>query len=354
MDLQRFFRSDLSQLSAYSVKEDQHRIKLDANESPFDLPTPIRQKIEVELSNLTFQRYPAAAAQELRKTLATYLELPPDWILVGNGSDELLFYLVQIFDRQYSAVLYPTPTFSMYEIFAQTAGIPAFGLPLDENFDLNTKVWRYQLDQKQKNLVFFSYPNNPTGNLFNSQVIGQILHRSDTLVVLDEAYYEFSGQTFLNKISLNENLVITRTFSKAYGLASLRCGYLIAHPNIINEINKIRLPYNLNQFTQACVTVVLQHQKVIASKIALLQYERQIVYKALEEMEGVYPFPTSANFILFRTQRPADQVYSLLLDQGILIRTFRQKDSLINCLRVTIGTDKQNHQFLSALRSVLS
>ena len=354
MDLQHFFRSDLAKLSPYSVKKNQPRIKLDANESPFDLPTSIRQEIQEKLSKLRFHLYPEPTADELRQSLSTYLGLPTDWIVVGNGSDELLSYLVQAFSREHSAVLYPTPTFSMYGILAQIAGISAFGIPLDDNFDLDAEIWQRQLNQKKQNLVFFSYPNNPTGNLFNTKVIDQILERPNTLVVLDEAYYEFSGRTFLDKISSNKNLIITRTFSKAYGLASLRCGYLIAHPDIINQVNKIRLPYNLNQFTQVCISSMLKQREMITSKIALLQHERGIVYEALKNMEGVYPFPTNANFILFRTQSSSSRVHASLLDKGVLIRSFEQKKPLINCLRVTVGTDKQNRQFLSNLAITLS
>ena len=354
MDLRRFFRSDLAKLSPYSVKKNRPRIKLDANESPFDLPVVIRQEIQEKLSRLTFHLYPEPTADELRSSLATYLGLPADWIVIGNGSDELLSYLVQVFSREHSSIFYPTPTFSMYGILAQIAGVSAFGIPLDNNFDLDAEIWQHQLNQKRQNLIFLSYPNNPTGNLFNTKVIDQILEQPNTLVVLDEAYYEFSGRTFLDKIGSNKNLIITRTFSKAYGLASLRCGYLIAHPDIINQINKVRLPYNLNQFTQVCVSSVLQQREMITSKIAMLQYERGIVYEALKNMEGVDPFPTDANFILFRTQSSSSRVHASLLDKGILIRSFEQKEPLIDCLRVTVGTDKQNHEFLSNLAITLS
>jgi histidinol-phosphate aminotransferase len=353
MDLQHLFRPDLKDLTAYQVNAVSHQIKLDANESPFDLPDPIRQQISDTISKLSFHHYPDTTADQLRGTLARYLNVPEDWLVIGNGSDELLAYLAQIFGRQKAAVLFPTPTFSMYRIFAQTAGIPTIGLPLNDSFDLNASLWQQTLDRQQRNLVFFAYPNNPTGNLYDAGVVGDILSRRDTLVVMDEAYYEFSGQTFLEQFTDHKNLVITRTFSKAYGLASLRCGYLVAHPDLINEINKIRLPYNLNQFTQICATIALQHRDLIASAVAAILRGREQIYESLGKIDGIHPFPTEANFVLFRTQKPADLVHTSLIDQGILIRHFGASGPLANCLRVTIGTDSQNQRFLPAIRQAL-
>jgi len=353
MDLQHLFRPDLKDLTAYQVNAVSHQIKLDANESPFDLPDPIRQQIGDTISKLSFHHYPDTTADQLRGTLARYLNVPEDWLVIGNGSDELLAYLAQIFGRQKAAVLFPTPTFSMYRIFAQTAGIPTIGLPLNDSFDLNASLWQQTLDRQQRNLVFFAYPNNPTGNLYDAGVVGDILSRRDTLVVMDEAYYEFSGQTFLEQFTDHKNLVITRTFSKAYGLASLRCGYLVAHPDLINEINKIRLPYNLNQFTQICATIALQHRDLIASAVAAIRRGREQIYESLGKIDGIHPFPTEANFVLFRTQKPADLVHTSLIDQGILIRHFGSSGPLANCLRVTIGTDSQNQRFLPAIRQAL-
>ena len=357
MNLRQFLRPDLSDLKPYHVDQPPHRIKLDANESPFDLPTEIREEIANEMKNLQFQRYPDPSSDVLRTELSEYLGVDKSQIIVGNGSDELIGYFTQAFGRADACVSFPTPTFAMYHILARIAGLNAVGLPLDEQFDLNAEAWQSHLDANRLNLVFLSYPNNPTSNTFSAEVIRQMLSRSDTLVVLDEAYYEFSGKTFIGELNRYSNLIITRTFSKAYGLAGLRIGYLIAHPEIIHEINKVRLPYNLNRFSQMAAMLLLKHHvrqaptSRFSLQIQLILKERERVYSALRTMEGIYPFPTDANFILFRTESPADRSFQHLLDLGILVRNLSRPGPLHNCLRVTIGTPAANTKFLEALAS---
>ena len=357
MDLRQFLRQDLSDLKPYHVDQPPHQIKLDANESPFDLPTEIREELANEMRNLQFQRYPDPSSDALRTELSEYLGVDKNQIIVGNGSDELISYFILAFGRADACVSFPTPTFAMYHILARIAGLNAIQLPLDEQFNLNADAWQSHLDANRLNLVFISYPNNPTSNTFSAEVIHQILSRSDTLVVLDEAYYEFSGKTFIGELNRYSNLIITRTFSKAYGLAGLRIGYLIAHPEIINEINKIRLPYNLNRFSQMAAMLLLRHhaQQAHTSRfslqIQLILKERERVYNALRTMESVYPFPTDANFILFRTESPAERWFQHLLDWGILVRNLSRPGPLHNCLRVTIGTPAANTKFLETLAS---
>ena len=357
MNLRQFLRPDLSDLKPYHVDQPPHRIKLDANESPFDLPTEIREEIANEMKNLQFQRYPDPSSDVLRTELSEYLGVDKSQIIVGNGSDELIGYFTQAFGRADACVSFPTPTFAMYHILARIAGLNAVGLPLDEQFDLNAEAWQSHLDANGPNLVFLSYPNNPTSNTFSAEVIHQMLSRSDTLVVLDEAYYEFSGKTFIGELNRYSNLIITRTFSKAYGLAGLRIGYLIAHPEIIHEINKVRLPYNLNRFSQMAAMLLLKHHvrqaptSRFSLQIQLILKERERVYSALRTMEGIYPFPTDANFILFRTESPAHRWFQHLLDLGILVRNLSRPGPLHNCLRVTIGTPAANTKFLEALAS---
>ena len=357
MDLRQFLRQDLSDLKPYHVDQPPHQIKLDANESPFDLPAEIREELANEMINLQFQRYPDPSSDALRTELSEYLGVDKNQIIVGNGSDELISYFILAFGRTDACVSFPTPTFAMYHILARIAGLNAIQLPLDEQFNLNADAWQSHLDANRLNLVFISYPNNPTSNTFSAEVIHQILSRSDTLVVLDEAYYEFSGKTFIGELNRYSNLIITRTFSKAYGLAGLRIGYLIAHPEIINEINKVRLPYNLNRFSQMAAMLLLKHHARQAHtsrfslQIQLILKERERVYSALRTMEGVYPFPTDANFILFRTESPAERWFQHLLDWGILVRNLSRPGPLHNCLRVTIGTPAANTKFLEALAS---
>ena len=349
MDFNRLKREDLSELKPYHVEAFPHTAKLDANESPFDLPLEIRQELAEALHRIPFHRYPDGNSDDLRAQLSQRLGVDKAEIVVGNGSDELILDFTLAFGRLDACVSFPTPTFSMYQILAQIARLTSVGLPLNDAFDLDAAAWQSHLDKHPVNLIFISYPNNPTGNSFSDDVIHRMLSQRNTLVVLDEAYYEFSGKTFLSERQRYPNLIVTRTFSKAYGLAGLRTGYMVAHPEIIEDVNKVRLPYNLNRFSQLAATTLLKHHQHYATHIQHIQHERARVWEALKRLEDVEPFPTDANFILFRTKKPATQVFHGLLKHGVLVRCLDKPGALQNCLRVTIGTADENARFLQAV-----
>lgn len=350
MNLHPFLREDLADLTPYHVAQPSHRVKADANESPFDLPPEIRQELIEAIAELSFNRYPDPSSDLLRTKLCEQLEVDKTEIVVGNGSDELIGNFMLAFRKTETCVSFPTPTFSMFGILAQVAQLKAVGLPLDDRFDLDREAWKAHLDSHKVNLVFLSYPNNPTGTNFSAEVIREILSRPDTLVLLDEAYYEFSGHSLMAEREQYPNLVITRTFSKAYGLAGLRVGYVAAHPAIIDELNKVRLPYNLNRFSQLAATLLLKRPDRLAQHLQLIRSERERVFNAMEPIDGIHPFPTDANFILFRTDAPAPEVFQRLLDHGVLVRNLDRPGPLQNCLRITIGTPEDNDLFLDGLR----
>lgn len=351
MNLHPFLREDLADLTPYHVAQPPHRVKADANESPFDLPPEIRQELIEAIAELNFNRYPDPSSDLLRTELCEQLEVDKTEIVVGNGSDELIGNFMLAFRKAEACVSFPTPTFSMFGILAQVAQLKAVGLPLDDRFDLDREAWKAHLDSHEVNLVFLSYPNNPTGTNFSAEVIREILSRPDTLVLLDEAYYEFSGHSLMAEREQYPNLVITRTFSKAYGLAGLRVGYVVAHPAIIDELNKVRLPYNLNRFSQLAATLLLKRPDRLTQHLQLIRSERERVFNAMEPIDGIHPFPTDANFILFRTDSPAPEVFQRLLDHGVLVRNLDRPGPLQNCLRITIGTPEDNDLFLNGLRS---
>ncbi len=349
MELRQFFRSDLAKLSPYHIDQPDHCVKLDANESPFDLPTEIYAEISKEISSLKFHRYPDPSAGRLRTAISKMIGVDRDLIVVGNGSDELIGYIFQIFAKPDVQASFPSPTFSMYQIFAQIFGMSFTEIPLGSNFELIDETWQSHLNRYAKNLVFLAYPNNPTGNLFPEDILHKILVRSDTVLILDEAYYEFSGKSLLSRLHHHPNLIITRTFSKAYGLAGLRCGYMVAHPDVISEINKIRMPYNLNSFSQTVAMLMIKHRENIRPYIKLILEERRRIYDMLVTVDWCEPMPTDSNFILFRAQKPADLVFQKVLSHGVLIRNLNCPGLLENCLRVTIGTTEENNRFLSAI-----
>lgn len=345
----RFLREDLVALQPYHVETFPHRIRLDANESPFDLPEEVRDEVQKRLETLPTNRYPDSETSLLRQALAERFGHHPDGIVVGNGSDELVALLIQALGRPDARVLSPEPSFSMYRILAATAGVEYRGVPLDATFELDPDAIRHALRPEGTHLLFLSYPNNPTGNCWNTSSILSLLEEPNLLVVVDEAYAEFSGKSFVSRLEEYPNLIVLRTFSKAFGLAGLRVGYLLADPAWATCINKVRLPYNVNRWSQEVARTALKYTPLFEERIALLRRERDRLYAALKEDNRFEPFPSEANFVLFRVPGGSDACFHRLLSRGILIRNLNRPGPLANCLRVTAGTPEENETFLTAL-----
>jgi histidinol-phosphate aminotransferase len=270
-------------------------------------------------------------------------------ILQGNGSDELIYYLITAFG---GPVLYPVPTFSMYGIISQALGEKGIGIPLEADFDLDDDRMAAAIRREKPKLVFLSSPNNPTGNCFSSEKMLQIIEStsSKSLVVVDEAYQPFASEKgFLPLLGDYGNLVLLRTLSKI-GLAGLRVGFLIASEEIIGQVNKVRLPFNLNALSQAMAAEIMKHKALRGQHIRAIVRERERVFAELSNIEGVAPYPSEANFVLFRVE-DADNVYQGLLGKGVLVR--HMKGVVDGCLRVTIGTPEENRIFLKALKEVV-
>jgi histidinol-phosphate aminotransferase len=334
-------RPNIRNLAAYSAKEIPCRVKLDANESPygFDITDEILKSIKTN-------RYPDPEAKTLKKIIAKNLRLNPENILFGNGSDELIYYLTTVFG---GPVLYPVPTFSMYGIISQALGEKRIEIPLDDEFDLDTDRILSLIKKEKPGIIFLSSPNNPTGNCFSADRILKIVE-STSLVVIDEAYQPFSSEKgFLPMLNDYKNLVIIRTMSKI-GFAGLRVGFMIAGKEIINEVNKVRLPFNLNSLSQTVAAALLKNPNTIKLHIGLITSERERLLNELWKIQGIKPYPSEANFILFKVKN-SDKIYYRLLKKGVLVRNM--KGVVNGCLRVTVGTKKENNIFIKALKEVM-
>lgn len=344
MDFKKFVRPNIRSLSAYEAKEIPCKVKLDANESPYGFRKVLRVLKPIETN-----RYPDPEAKSLKKLISRCLGVSPESILHGNGSDELIYYLITTFG---GPVLYPTPTFSMYGIIAQAIGEKRAEIPLDLEFDLDLEKILKSIKREKPKLIFLSSPNNPTGNCFSSEKILKIIESTSSLsiVVVDEAYQPFSSKRgFLPLLKDYKNLVIMRTLSKI-GLAGLRVGFIIADKEIVNEVNKVRLPFNLNSLSQAIAIEVLKDRKTLQSHIKSIISERENLFNVMVKMKGVSPYPSEANFILFKIKDP-DRIYKGLLKEGVLVRNMR---GVVNgCLRVTVGTPVENRIFLNTLKKVI-
>lgn len=343
MDIKKLVKKEVSSLKAYNAKEVPCRIKLDANESPYGFADSVKL-----IAGIRTNRYPDPEAKALRQLIAKDLGVKPENILFGNGSDELICYLITTFG---GPVSYPVPTFTMYGIIGQALGEKKIEIPLDKDFDLDRDRFLEAIKKEKPKLIFLSSPNNPTGNCFSTDRILKIIEASRGIVIVDEAYQPFSSETgMLPLLKDYRNLVIMRTLSKI-GLAALRLGFMIAAPEIIGEVNKVRLPFNLNSFSQAVATVALKGKNEFRASIKTIVTERGRLLEEMEKIKGIIPFPSEANFILFRVEDP-DLVYAALLKKGILVRNI--KDVVKGCLRVTVGTPKENTAFLKALKEILS
>lgn len=341
MNIRKFVRPNVYSLTAYSAKDIPCRVKLDANESPYGFPNVFKT-----IKSVKTNRYPDPEARGLRELIAREFRVKPENILQGNGSDELIYQLITTFG---GPVLYPVPTFSMYGIISQALGEERIAIPLNEEFDLDSQNILLRIRREKPRLIFLSTPNNPTGNCFSSENILKIIEASSltSIVVVDEAYQPFASERgFIPFLNDYENLIIMRTLSKI-GLAGLRVGFLIAREEIINEVNKVRLPFNLNSFSQAIAAEVIKKRTLLKGYIKSIISERGKLFNELSKIKGIRPYPSEANFILFRVNGP-DVVYNKLLRRGVLVRNM--KGIIDGCLRVTVGTPQENKLFLKALK----
>ena len=338
MDIKKLARPNIRSLRAYHAEVVPCKVKLDANESPYGIKV---------LDTVMTNRYPDPSAKELRGLVAKDLKVKPENVLHGNGSDEIISNLIMTFG---GPVLYPVPTFSMYGIISQAIGESKVVIPLDKDFDLDLNRMLKSIKKEGPKLIFLSSPNNPTGNSFSSEKISGIIRQSKGLVIVDEAYQQFSDKdSFVPLLEKYRNLVVLRTLSKV-GLAGLRVGFMIADKDIINEVNKVRLPFNLNSLSQKAASDALKNKKLMRSSISAIIAERKRLFREMADMEGIGPYPSDANFILFRVN-DADRIFRGLLRKGVLIRNMT--GAVESCLRVTVGTPGENTVFLKALKKLL-
>ncbi len=355
-DAQRIVESRVSEkiknIIPYSVPHIDCRVKLDGNESPFSLPENIQDKVDKALKEVEVNRYPDPEAQNLIDIISRVSQFPKGGILLGNGSDELIGMLVTTLTSGSGKVICLSPSFSMYKLTALAMGAEVIEIPLDGNYDLDLEATVKVIVDEDPDLIFLASPNNPTGNMYSASKIAEVISVAEGVVVVDEAYSDFSGYTFLPLVKECENLVILRTLSKV-GFAGLRVGMLFARENLVSEINKVRYPYNINSLSQAVSEVILENNAFVSESIQLIVRERDRVYKALSNFDEITVYPSDANFIFFKID-DADSLFGKLVEKDILIRNFNRPGRLENCMRVTIGTPDENDAFLSALREILT
>ncbi|HID95882.1 MAG TPA: histidinol-phosphate transaminase [Candidatus Latescibacteria bacterium] len=345
-------RPEVRGLSQYTLEQYRYEIKINQNENPFDIPVHLKDQVMELARDRSWARYPDFVPRDFQQKLAHYVRWDPEGILVGNGSNELIRSVLMVSIEKGSRVVIPVPTFTLYKLMSTLFGADVIEVKLNTDYTFNTEALREAAEDAD--LLILSSPNNPTGCVITDENLRLLLQNTDALVLVDEAYCEFSGTSCLPLLKSYKNLIILRTFSKAFSLAGLRVGYLIADPLLTREIAKAKLPYDLNFFSQMAAMKVLENIMIIKERIKYIIAQREILYETLQQIPGVTPYPSHANFILFETILDAKYLFSKLLEHGVLVRDVSSYPMLAKALRVTVGKEEENKRFVRALTDIMS
>jgi len=347
-------RPEVRNLSAYTLIQVEHEIKANQNESPFDIPVELKKQVFRYAETRSWSRYPKLVPTEFIEELAKYTTWYKEGILIGNGSDEILQILTLATIERGNKVVMPAPTYGIYKLLSSSLGAQVLEVPLNADYTFKVDRLLATVQRETPQMVFICSPNNPTGCVIHKDELRLLLSSTKALIVVDEAYYEFSGSTCLPLLEKYDNLLILRTFSKAFSLAGLRVGYLLAHPDLVKEIAKVKMPYNLNFFSIAAATLVLQHRELLQQRVEYIRQQRDRVFRQMQKIPGVKPYPSEANFILFELDKDVKLVFQSLLKEGILIRDVSHYPMLSKALRVSIGLEEENTRFLECLRKAVT
>lgn len=341
-------------IKAYTLQARQAPVKLNQNENPYDLPEALKRRVLEQARERPWSRYPEFDPKELIERLAAFSGWRADGILAGNGSNELIADLLLVTVGPGTRVLIPHPTFTLYELLTRILGGEVIHAELGPELDYQPASLREMRGGLGCAVTVVCSPNNPTGGVLTTEQVDALCDADEGLVVIDEAYHEFSGQTMVPLLERHANLVVLRTFSKAMGMAGLRIGYLLAAPALVREVNKARLPYNLNFFSQLAAIAAIEEWPTLRARVDEIVEAREAVLHELYRIPGVKPYPSRANFILIElSEADPRTVFESLLKRGVLIRDVTSYPRLGRCLRATIGSAAENEAFLAALRHAL-
>jgi histidinol-phosphate aminotransferase len=332
-------------------------VRLDANEAAYPLDADDVRAFEDALARVAFHRYPEVSGRPLREALARRWRVAPEQILLGNGSDEIIAILMTAFGGgrggARAKVLHPAPTFGEYESIALAHGAQPLPVPLDARFQLDEARLAEVIRRERPALAFFASPNNPTGNRSDFATMERLAAQMDGVFVADEAYADFGGATQMARVGELPGFCVMRSLSKI-GFAAMRLGALVGPREIIAELDKVRLPYNVNAVSIALACAALAAPQRLDERIRKVAERRRELGAGLSSIGGLTVFPTDANFVLIRTPGEAKRVFEGLLERGVLVRNLSRPGPLENCLRITAGTQEENDACLRALRAALA
>lgn len=355
MDPLRHVKPVVRGLSAYTLKARPAAVKLDQNENPFDLPEDFKRAVVERALARDWARYPEFDPKELCEALARHWSWRADGVLAGNGSNELIEALLVVTVGEGTPVVIPEPTFTLYGLLTQMLGGSLVRVPLGPGLEYDAAAIARARREHAAPVTIVCSPNNPTGSAIALEDVSRLCDEADGLVVLDEAYHEFSDQDAVPLLARHPNLVVLRTFSKAGALAGLRLGALLASPELVREVNKARLPYNVNFFSQAAALHALERRELLAERVARLRALREALLARLRDVDGVRVYPTAANFVLVELLSAEPKaVQEALYARGVLVRDVSSYPRLARCLRFSVGSADENEALLRGLREVLA
>jgi histidinol-phosphate aminotransferase len=342
--IEKLFRTDLKDFNNYKTAKNTCSLKMDANESFINFPQELIDDLINEVKSCSFNRYPDPDAKKLCRLYGSYSGIDSKNIMAGNGSDELIQVIVNSFIEKGDMVGVLNPDFSMYGIYTKISGGNAAEFPLNEDFSLDDKKLIEWVNNENIKILFLSNPNNPTGGVIPQDKLLSIIDKCNSIVVVDEAYVEFYGSTVINKIKKYSNLIVLRTCSKAFGLAAIRLGFLIAGDTLINEIRKAKPPFNVNSITQRIGCIMLKNADIISKNIDAIKKEREYLAFRLKNINGIKVYPTQSNFILIKC-KDAKLIKDKLYKRDISIRNF-DSSRLKDYLRISVTNRVENEYFL--------
>lgn len=352
MERVRSSQPALDGLVPYDPKYLPAEVMISANENPRSAPAEVERAVLERLRGFAFNRYPDPLANDLRDAIAVANGVERGNVLVGNGGDELLFNLALAWGGPGRTLLNVPPTFSVYAANARLTGTAVVDVPRRPDFTIDEEAVLARLAQGDVDFAIVTSPNNPTGDVAREEFLLKALDTTDALILVDEAYCEFAGATMAPHLREHKNLAILRTFSKAYALAGVRLGYLLAHEDVLSEFLKVRQPYSVDAVSQIIGQTVVEHRALFEPGIAEIVAERDRMLAELRAWADVEAFDSQANYILVRME-DAGAVWQELYERGVLVRDFSRSARLEGCLRITVGSKEENARLMRTLRAVL-
>ncbi len=348
--LEQWIKPEILAQPAYRVKTTKHRIKLNQNESPWDWPQPLKAEVLQRLGQAAWNRYPELLPLGLREKLAGGLSLSPEQLVLGKGSNEVLGALLRVALPPGDILCTLSPTFAIYRLLGEQQQARLIEVPLTADFQVDDQG--LLAESKAARITILCNPNSPTGGLLPLDLIGRVARQTTGLVIVDEAYVDFSNVSALPLLEHYPNLIITRTFSKAFALAGFRLGYALMHPQLAAQVQKGLLPFNIDLPAIIAAEVLLDHPEIVAERVRLMIRERDRLIARLNDLPAVTAWPSQANFFLLTTPLGPRETFAQMAERGILVRDVSDYPGCAQIVRVTVGTPDENQALLEAVKEL--